>query len=53
MMVATILGTIFAVWSGKKRAEHGDNLEQINLDWHKQIKEDYHANLAKEAAKNK
>lgn len=39
MIVLTILGCIYAVYSGKKAAEGGESVEKLNLDWHKKYNE--------------
>lgn len=39
MILLTILGCIYAVYSGKKAAESGQSVTKINLDWHKQYNE--------------
>lgn len=51
LMVATMLGAATMVYYGKKRAERGDSLQQINMDWHKQMNADHQAELDKTAAK--
>lgn len=35
MILLTILGCIYAVYSGKKAAEAGESVEKYNQDWHK------------------
>lgn len=39
MIVLTILGCIYAVYSGKKAAAAGESVEKYNLDWHKKYNE--------------
>lgn len=39
MMLATIVGCIVMVYSGKQAAERGESVHKMNLDWHKAIKE--------------
>ncbi|KAF6208370.1 hypothetical protein GE061_016824 [Apolygus lucorum] len=39
MIVGTIVGCIFMAWSGKQAAKRGESLHQMNLDWHKAVKE--------------
>lgn len=39
MIAFTILGCIYAVYSGKKAAESGESVEKLNLDWHKKYNE--------------
>lgn len=39
MIVLTILGCIYAVYSGKKAAEAGESVEKYNHDWHKKFNE--------------
>lgn len=39
MILLTILGCIYAVYSGKKAAESGDSVEKMNVDWHKKYNE--------------
>uniref|UniRef100_A0A182WX15 Uncharacterized protein n=1 Tax=Anopheles quadriannulatus TaxID=34691 RepID=A0A182WX15_ANOQN len=55
MMIATAIGCIVMVISGKKAQERGESVAQMNLDWHKEYNEkaraDYEASLAAEAKK--
>lgn len=39
MILLTIVGCIWAVYSGKKAAESGESVEKYNLDWHKKYNE--------------
>lgn len=39
MILLTILGCIYAVYSGKKAAESGESVEKYNNDWHKKYNE--------------
>uniref|UniRef100_A0A1L8DUT2 Protein with signal anchor n=1 Tax=Nyssomyia neivai TaxID=330878 RepID=A0A1L8DUT2_9DIPT len=51
MIVATLVGCIIMVYSGKQAAERGDTVSKINRDWHESFKEqkkgEDHAALAK------
>lgn len=40
MIVATILGCIAMVVSGKQAAKRGESVSQMNLDWHKKYNEE-------------
>lgn len=39
MMLATAIGCIAMVYSGKQAAKRGESVQKQNLEWHKQIKE--------------
>lgn len=39
MILLTILGCCYAVYSGKKAAERGESVEKTNLDWHAKYNE--------------
>ncbi|XP_055686677.1 UPF0389 protein CG9231 isoform X2 [Lutzomyia longipalpis] len=39
MIVATLIGCIIMVYSGKQAAERGDTVSKINRDWHADLKE--------------
>uniref|UniRef100_A0A182QDN9 Uncharacterized protein n=1 Tax=Anopheles farauti TaxID=69004 RepID=A0A182QDN9_9DIPT len=39
MMIATAIGCIVMVISGKKAQERGESVAQMNLDWHKEYNE--------------
>ncbi|KAG4076701.1 hypothetical protein HA402_001988 [Bradysia odoriphaga] len=39
MILLTIMGCIYAVYSGKKAAEQGESVEKLNLDWHTKYNE--------------
>uniref|UniRef100_A0A1L8DUS0 Protein with signal anchor n=1 Tax=Nyssomyia neivai TaxID=330878 RepID=A0A1L8DUS0_9DIPT len=39
MIVATLVGCIIMVYSGKQAAERGDTVSKINRDWHANLKE--------------
>ncbi|KAK7790848.1 hypothetical protein R5R35_010722 [Gryllus longicercus] len=39
MMLATIVGCIGFVYSGKQAAKRGESVQKMNMDWHKQINE--------------
>lgn len=39
MILLTILGCIYAVYSGKKAAGAGESVEKYNNDWHKKYNE--------------
>lgn len=41
MMAATVLGCAVMVYLGKKDQESGKSVLKMNLDWHKQINDDY------------
>ncbi|XP_050094380.1 UPF0389 protein CG9231 [Anopheles aquasalis] len=55
MMIATAIGCIIMVISGKKAQERGESVSQMNLDWHKEYNEkaraEYEAALAAGAKK--
>ncbi|XP_058126109.1 UPF0389 protein CG9231 [Anopheles ziemanni] len=55
MMIATAIGCIIMVISGKKAQERGESVSQMNLDWHKEYNEkaraDYEASVAAGAKK--
>uniref|UniRef100_A0A182FH59 Growth and transformation-dependent protein n=1 Tax=Anopheles albimanus TaxID=7167 RepID=A0A182FH59_ANOAL len=55
MMIATAIGCIIMVISGKKAQERGESVSQMNLDWHKEYNEkaraEYEASLAAAAKK--
>lgn len=36
MAVATVVGCILMIWSGKRAAKRGENMANKNLDWHNQ-----------------
>lgn len=44
MIVATILGCIAMIYSGKQAAERGESVAQMNLDWHKKYNDEAAAN---------
>lgn len=46
MMAATVLGCALMVYLGKQDQESGKSVLKMNLDWHKQINEDYKKELA-------
>lgn len=39
MMLATVVGCIIMIISGKKAQERGDSVQKMNLDWHKEYNE--------------
>lgn len=39
MMIATAIGCIVMVISGKKAQERGESVAKMNLDWHKEYNE--------------
>uniref|UniRef100_A0A2M4AU23 Putative conserved plasma membrane protein n=1 Tax=Anopheles triannulatus TaxID=58253 RepID=A0A2M4AU23_9DIPT len=55
MMIATAIGCIIMVISGKKAQERGESVSQMNLDWHKEYNEkaraEYEASQAAGAKK--
>uniref|UniRef100_A0A2M4C221 Putative conserved plasma membrane protein n=1 Tax=Anopheles marajoara TaxID=58244 RepID=A0A2M4C221_9DIPT len=55
MMIATAIGCIIMVISGKKAQERGESVSQMNLDWHKEYNEkaraEYEASQATNAKK--
>ncbi|XP_053676236.1 UPF0389 protein CG9231 [Anopheles nili] len=55
MMIATAIGCIVMVISGKKAQERGESVAQMNLDWHKEYNEkaraEYEASLATDTKK--
>lgn len=48
MLVATIIGCITMIISGKRAAKRGESVQKSNLEWHKKYNEEA---AAKEAAK--
>lgn len=36
LMILTLVGCVFAVISGKKKAARGETVQQMNIDWHKE-----------------
>lgn len=36
MIVLTILGCIYMIYSGKQAAGRGESVQKANLDWHKE-----------------
>ncbi|XP_065084568.1 UPF0389 protein CG9231 [Ochlerotatus camptorhynchus] len=51
MMLATVIGCIIMVISGKRAQERGDSVQKMNLDWHKEYNEKAKQEIA-EASKN-
>lgn len=45
MMAMTLVGSLSMIFLGKKAAERGETVTQINLDWHKE----YNENAKREA----
>ncbi|CAK1546012.1 unnamed protein product [Leptosia nina] len=41
LMALTVLGSAYAIWSGKNAAKRGESVQQMNLDWHKQYQEEF------------
>lgn len=39
MMLATVIGCIIMIISGKQAQERGDTVQKMNLDWHKEYNE--------------
>lgn len=39
MMVMTLLGSLLMIFLGKRAAERGETVTQLNLDWHKEYNE--------------
>lgn len=52
MMLATAIGCIIMIISGKKAQERGDSVQKMNLDWHKEYNEKARAEMADAASKN-
>lgn len=50
MMIATLLGCGFMVYSGKQAASRGESVQKMNIDWHKEYNE-AEAEKAAKAAK--
>lgn len=48
MMLATVVGCIIMVISGKKAQERGDSVQKMNLDWHKEYNEKARKEIAGE-----
>lgn len=46
MGVATLLGCMYMIWSGKKAHREGQSLLAMNAEWHRRVNEE--ARLAKE-----
>lgn len=40
MILATILGCIAMIVTGKKKAERGETVSKMNMDWHKKYNEE-------------
>lgn len=51
MMLATAIGCIIMVISGKKAQERGDSVQKMNLDWHKEYNDKARQEIA-DASKN-
>uniref|UniRef100_A0A182NK36 Uncharacterized protein n=1 Tax=Anopheles dirus TaxID=7168 RepID=A0A182NK36_9DIPT len=51
MMIATAIGCIVMVISGKKAQERGESVAQMNLDWHKEYNEKARAEYEAQAKK--
>ncbi|EAT46495.1 AAEL002350-PA [Aedes aegypti] len=51
MMLATAIGCIIMIISGKKAQERGDSVQKMNLDWHKEYNDKARKEVA-EATKN-
>ncbi|XP_065342519.1 UPF0389 protein GA21628 isoform X1 [Cloeon dipterum] len=47
MMVATIIGCIVCIISGKHAASRGESVHKMNLDWHRQYNESHPAEASK------
>lgn len=41
MMALTAVACVVMAISGKRAAERGESVQKMNLDWHKEIKEQY------------
>ncbi|XP_055700640.1 UPF0389 protein CG9231 isoform X2 [Phlebotomus papatasi] len=39
MIIATLVGCIIMVYSGKQAAERGDTVAKMNMDWHADLKD--------------
>lgn len=39
MMIATVIGCVIMILSGKKAQERGETVQKMNLDWHKEYNE--------------
>jgi hypothetical protein len=50
MMILTVVGCIFMVYSGKQAADRGETVQKMNLDWHKEYNEQ---RAAEESSKKK
>ncbi|XP_047497660.1 UPF0389 protein CG9231-like [Penaeus chinensis] len=46
MGVATLLGCVYMIWSGKKAHREGQSLLNMNVEWHRRVNEE--ARLARE-----
>ncbi|XP_012276805.1 UPF0389 protein CG9231 [Orussus abietinus] len=50
MIVASVIGCIAAIYTGKFKGARGENLTQYNLDWHEKINREYQSSVLKDAA---
>lgn len=39
MMLMTLLGSLLMIFLGKRAAERGETVTQLNMDWHKEYNE--------------
>lgn len=39
MMAMTALGCLYMVYTGKKKAEQGESVGKMNMDWHREYNE--------------
>lgn len=51
MMLATVIGCIIMIISGKKAQERGDSVQKMNLDWHKEYNEKAKKEIAEASQK--
>lgn len=51
MMALTAVACVVMAISGKRAAERGESVQKMNLDWHKEIKEQYVRDQEAQAAK--
>lgn len=52
MVVATVVGCIVMIVSGKRAAKRGESVQKTNLDWHKKYNEEMNAKEEAKAKKN-
>lgn len=53
MMFMTFLGSLLMIYLGKRAAERGETVSQLNIDWHKEYNENAKREEAEAAARRK